>query len=129
MFKLSDFTQRTLFIIPIATALLFTQTSTAQVYKYQDGRGVVRYSENPPANVKATKATPSEIVNSLQPKRLCATPQAASEENIKVTERPLAFLAVKSPVNNKKFSLSGLKKRADDLTRATLDAFAQARDP
>lgn len=86
MFKLLSVTKKTLFIIPLTVAMLFAQTVDAKLYKYRDERGTVRYSENPPANVEATPATPSEIVNNIQSKDLCAVPDKTADLPDKSTD-------------------------------------------
>ncbi len=65
--------QKLLLIMPVAAMLLPIPSAVAQIYKWRDNRGVMQYSDKPPVT-NAAKATPAELVNSLQAKDLCAVP-------------------------------------------------------
>jgi len=129
MFKISRFTKQSLFVIPLATALLFSQASSAQVYKWRDARGVMQYSENPPV-ANATKATASELVNYFQKKDVCSLPEDDAKQTANLSDntpkKAYSFLAQASDRANQ---ISKLSKNAEDLKRRTSEAYNAAKNP
>ena len=55
--------------------LLASNLATADIYKWRNNRGVIQYSDKPPAS-GFSKADRHEIVNSLQSKDMCVEPTA-----------------------------------------------------
>jgi Domain of unknown function (DUF4124) len=75
-------------ILLLSLALLSLAASAQQIYKWTDDKGVTHYSENPPPNVKATKAgiravnpaapvDPAQAATKAQEDKLKAQRQAA----------------------------------------------------
>jgi Domain of unknown function (DUF1996)/Domain of unknown function (DUF4124) len=56
-------------------SLIGSNTAHSEIYKWRDNRGVIQYSDKPPAS-GFTKANRHELVNGLQVKDLCAEPTA-----------------------------------------------------
>ncbi len=69
-----------LLTLPIITFVFSSTTTYAEIYKWRDNRGVIQYSDKPPAS-DFTKASRSEIVNSLQKKDVCAPGTTAQKKN------------------------------------------------
>ena len=77
--------QKLLLIMPVAAMLLPIPSAVAQIYKWRDNRGVMQYSDKPPVT-NAAKATPAELVNSLQAKDLCAV-EKPSKNSLKIQSK------------------------------------------
>lgn len=103
-------------------------SATAELYKWRDDSGVVRYSENPPV-ANAVKASPSEIVNSIQAKDLCAKPTKVSAKTEKKPNRlaakPYGFFAVESS-NGDVASAEQLLNAVTGTNREKLDLILNA---
>jgi Domain of unknown function (DUF1996)/Domain of unknown function (DUF4124) len=60
-------------------SLICSNAAHSEIYKWRDNRGVIQYSDKPPAS-GFNKADRHEIVNALQVKDLCAEPTSKTAE-------------------------------------------------
>lgn len=130
MFSLSKLTQKSLFLIPIASALLAnSELSTAQIYKWRDDMGRMQYSDMPPVNTNAKKATPNEVINFLQQKDLCTIPQKPNHQQKEYSETfvedPFAFFSfekIRDRLESKVDRLENSTKRTEQRMKAAKES-------
>ena len=67
MFKLA-FSKSKYLALALVFIMLVGSNAYADIYKWRNARGVMQYSDKPPL-VSFTKATRSEIINTLQSQR------------------------------------------------------------
>ncbi|HPV44023.1 MAG TPA: DUF4124 domain-containing protein, partial [Methylotenera sp.] len=90
--KSIDRTQTLAFTLSAIAIAVTSSAAQAEVYKWRDARGVVQYSDKPPAS-GFTKASQSEIVNALQKKELCSTDSTGTKtKNSKEAKDLSAFI-------------------------------------
>jgi Domain of unknown function (DUF1996)/Domain of unknown function (DUF4124) len=106
------FNKTTLLLAVLAAITTFVSVNAdAQIYKWRDQRGIIQYSDKPPAAALSNivQATRAEIINALQKKDVCtlASPSAIAPTNTqyagtlfglnfaKIKKAPVATIAPK----------------------------------
>ena len=98
--KSIDRTQTLAFTLSAIAIAVTSSAAQAEVYKWRDARGVVQYSDKPPAS-GFTKASQSEIVNALQKKELCTTdPEKPATAKSKTSDKFSANISVPSRITS-----------------------------
>lgn len=72
MLNLINRTQVLVLAVSTAAFVFTSNLANAEIYKWSNARGVIQYSDKPPA-FNLGKATRNEVVNALQSKDLCTT--------------------------------------------------------
>jgi Domain of unknown function (DUF1996)/Domain of unknown function (DUF4124) len=75
----SNVTLHKLLVLASASLLLISNIAFAQIYKWQNARGVTQYSDIPPAT-NYSKVTRDELVNAIQSKDVCTLANTKKEK-------------------------------------------------
>ena len=73
MTKFFNHANKFVLTLSAVSLVIASQSAQAEIYKWRDTAGRVKYSDRPPVE-GFTKASPQEIINALQAKDLCAVP-------------------------------------------------------
>lgn len=97
MTNLSNHTNKLILTLSVLSLVLANQSAKAEIYKWRDAGGRIKYSDRPPVE-GFTKASRQEIINALQAKDLCVVP-ANSNTAKSLSEYKANFFGFGSPTN------------------------------
>jgi hypothetical protein len=116
----SNVTLHKLLVLTSASLLLVSNIAFAQIYKWQNARGVTQYSDTPPA-AGYSKVTRNELVNAIQSKDVCtlANTKKNKATNVSATNMQSGTFVNSSAAKNNASSGSTQNTNKSDNTRST----------